>query len=90
MRSSRGFFMSFFVYILYAASVDQYYIGSTENIDARLFRHNNSGSKATKKASDWRLVYSETFATRAEAVKRELEIKRKKSRRYVEFLISCS
>jgi putative endonuclease len=53
---SRGFFMRCFVYIIYSASSDQYYIGSAEDIDARLYRHNHSGSKSTKKASDSRLV----------------------------------
>jgi predicted GIY-YIG superfamily endonuclease len=32
-------------------------------------------------------VYSETFSTRADAMKREREIKAKKSRRFIEELI---
>jgi putative endonuclease len=68
--------------------LDQYYIGHTENVSDRIFRHNNSGSKSTKKATDWVLKYTEEFGTRGEAMKRELEIKSKKSRKYIEFLIS--
>ncbi len=82
--------MPFFVYIIYSSSLDQYYVGHSENIQDRLFRHNNSGSKATKKTNDWTLVYTETFTTKAEAAKRELEIKKKKSRKYIEWLISSS
>ncbi len=82
------FFMLFHVYILYSKSIDQYYIGHTAEIHDRLFRHNNSGSKSTKKANDWKLFYKEEFLSRAEAIKRELEIKKKKSRKYVEWLIS--
>jgi putative endonuclease len=52
-----------------------------------MFRHNNSGSRSTKGASDWVLVYVEDFETRTDAVQRELEIKRKKSRKYIERLI---
>ena len=81
--------MSFTVYILHSAVLDQYYIGQCEVVEDRLYRHNNSGSKTTKKASDWKLVCQEVFETRSEAVKREFEIKKKKSRKYIEWLI-CS
>ncbi|HEX5154845.1 MAG TPA: GIY-YIG nuclease family protein [Parafilimonas sp.] len=80
--------MPFYVYILYAASAGKYYVGQTENLEERLFRHTNSGSKSTKFTNDWKLVYTETFSTRVEAVKRETEIKNKKSRKYIEWLIS--
>lgn len=75
------------VYILYSTELDTYYVGETANLEDRLFRHNNSGSRSTKKAKDWKLVYQEEFATRAEAVRREREIKAKKSRTYLERLI---
>ena len=80
--------MTYNIYILYSAMLDQYYIGQSENISDRIFRHNNSGSKSTKKANDWVVKYTEEFGTRAEAMKRELEIKNKKSRKYIEWLIN--
>jgi putative endonuclease len=80
--------MAFVVYIIHSPSLNQYYVGQTENLDDRLFRHNNSGSKATKKANDWKLVYSESFNSRAEAYSREMEIKRRKSKKYIEALIA--
>jgi len=83
-----GFFMPFIVYILYSNSLDQYYTGHTGNLEDRLFRHNNSGSKSTKKAKDWTLIYTEEFKSRSEAVCRENEIKAKRSRQYIELLIS--
>ncbi len=64
--------MTYYVYILYSASHDQYYIGHTENISDRLFRHNNSGSKSTKKAADWVVKYTEEFGSRSEAVLTQL------------------
>ena len=76
------------MYILYSQGLDQFYIGHTHDLQDRLFRHNNSGSKATKKANDWKLVYTESFQTKADATKREYEIKQKKSRKYIEWLIS--
>ena len=75
------------IYILYSAELDSYYVGETANLEDRLFRHNNSGSKSTKKAKDWKLMYREEFATRSEAVRRERAIKAKKSRAYLEGLI---
>ena len=81
------FLFVFFVYILYSTRVDRYYVGSTDNIEKRLGAHLSGNSKYTAIADDWIVVYSETFATRKEASKRELSIKRKKSRNYIEWLI---
>ncbi|MFH0733185.1 MAG: GIY-YIG nuclease family protein, partial [bacterium] len=64
-----------------------YYIGSTENIEDRLIRHNRGSSKFTSKAKDWILVYTEKYDTKSEAIKREYEIKRQKSRKYIERLM---
>ncbi|MBX9891669.1 MAG: GIY-YIG nuclease family protein [Chitinophagaceae bacterium] len=55
--------MPFIVYIIYSKSLDSFYVGHTANLDDRLFRHNNSGSKSTKKAKDWILVYQEAIPT---------------------------
>ena len=79
--------MSYTVYILYSATINRYYTGHTQDMSDRLFRHINSGSKSTKKASDWKIVYTETYETRSEAYKREMGIKRKKSIKYIEELI---
>ena len=87
--ASAGFFMSYYVYILYSQSLDQYYVGHSANIGDRIYRHRNSGSKSTKKAADWEIKYTEAFESRSEAMQRELTIKNKKSRKYIEWLI-CS
>ncbi len=77
----------FHVYILYSPSLNRYYIGHTGQLDDRLFRHTNSGSKSTKAAHDWQLVYSESCPSRSDAMKRESFIKKQKSRRFIETLI---
>ena len=82
------FFMPYTVYILFSETLDQYYVGQTENISDRIFRHRNSGSKSTKQADDWIIVYTEEYGTRSEAMQRELAIKKKKSRKHIEWLIS--
>ena len=81
-------FMPFYVYILHSQSLDQYYIGHTEDLSDRIFRHNNSDNKATKKANDWKLVYKKEFSKRSEAMQEEMAIKKMKSRKFIEKLIS--
>ena len=76
--------MPYTVYILYSAEKDIYYIGQTEDVDKRLGEHivrKNLGAR------DWKIVYKEQYISRAEAVKREQEIKSKKRRSYIEGLI---
>ena len=77
----------FSVYILYSLQIDSYYVGQTDDIERRLISHNSGLSSYTSRANDWKLVYSEKFETRTEARKRENEIKRKKSRKYIEALV---
>ncbi|MCB0825241.1 MAG: GIY-YIG nuclease family protein [Armatimonadetes bacterium] len=78
----------FFVYILHSASSDRFYVGHTSNLDDRLARHNQGRSKSTKSGVPWTLVYHEQFESRAEAVRRESEIKSWKSRKRIEELIN--
>jgi len=78
----------YFVYILYSKNYDRYYVGHCEDMVIRLARHNNKGVPSTKSYVPWELVYSENFVTRSSASAREREIKNKKSRKYIEFLIS--
>ena len=78
----------FYVYILYSSKLDRYYTGSAEDVPIRLIRHNQGRVTATRNGIPWVLRYTEMLATRPEALKRELEIKRKKSRKYIEWLIA--
>ena len=90
---SRNFFlfnMAYTTYIIYSPILNKYYIGYTENLEVRLEQHNTGISTFTSKANDWRLVYSEQFPTRELAKAREMEIKKKKSRKYIEWLISST
>jgi predicted GIY-YIG superfamily endonuclease len=75
------------VYIIYSLKLDRYYIGHTEDISKRLSEHNSGLSVYTSKANDWDLKYKEDFFTREDAHKRELALKKKKSRKYIEYLI---
>jgi putative endonuclease len=62
----------FYVYVLWIASLKRFYTGSTADLDDRLRRHNTGQSKATSAGLPWTLVHSESLATRAAAVRREM------------------
>jgi len=79
--------MAFFLYIIYSENKDRYYTGYTGSIETRLEKHNSGATRSTRAGIPWVLVYSEEFENKSDAIKRELVIKKKKSRRYIEDLI---
>jgi putative endonuclease len=76
------------MYIIFSQKLNRYYIGSCEDLDKRLLRHNSAEVTATKLGVPWSLKYSETFVTRAMAVNRELYLKSIKSRAFIESMIN--
>jgi len=78
----------FTVYILFSEKLNKYYIGFTSDLNARIIRHNQGGKSFTGKTNDWKIVYSEEFEEKTEAINRETQIKGWKSRKMVEKLIS--
>jgi putative endonuclease len=76
------------IYILFSLKTNKYYVGSTDDLHGRLKPHNTGSTPSTKSgAPDWEIRYTETVPDRTAALKRELEIKKKKSRNYIEWLI---
>lgn len=67
--------MSVSVYVLQSESTGRYYIGQGKDLRVRLKKHNNGESRSTKGGRPWRLVYSEDYPTRSEAVRRERYLK---------------
>jgi len=78
--------MDFFVYIIYSKSKNKFYIGYTHDLNLRLIHHNDGWTKSTKSGIPWTLVYSEKYPSKFDAIRREKEIKRMKSRKYIESL----
>lgn len=62
-------------------------MGSTSDLDKRIIKHNQGGSRYTKSKKPWSIVYSEEYATLSEARKRENYLKSLKSRVAIEKLI---
>jgi putative endonuclease len=76
----------FYVYILKSLKTGQYYIGQTNNIIARLGRHNSNSVSSTKNKGPWEIFHKENFRDRVSAIKREKQIKSWKSRKAIERL----
>lgn len=69
--------MPFVVYML-RTSRDTLYTGQTNDLEKRLREHNQKKSRSSKymrTVDSFTLVYSQSVATRSEALKREWEIK---------------
>ncbi|MGN6247425.1 MAG: GIY-YIG nuclease family protein [Ginsengibacter sp.] len=75
-----------FTYILFSQKLNKYYIGACIDMERRLYEHNIGHSKFTSTGIPWVLKYTERFETLTEAKKRELAIKKMKSRKYIESL----
>jgi len=74
----------FYTYILKSDKSVRHYIGHTSDLKERLNYHNSGRVKATRNKGPWNVEYYETFKTKGEANKREIEIKKKKSRKYID------
>ena len=68
--------MKHYVYIIESlAHPDQYYVGMTDDIDARLADHNNGKSPHTAKFKPWRVIFHCWFydVTKARAFEKYLK-----------------
>ena len=77
----------FYVYILQSLKDFSFYVGQCDDLDRRMSKHFDGMSKYTSGKRPLRLVYFEVYRSRTAAIKRENEIKNKKSRKYIEWLI---
>lgn len=80
--------MKYTVYVL-RTNKDTLYIGQTQDLATRLEQHRShiKGAKYLTYFDSFKLVYSEEFATRSEAMHREAELK-KLSKKQKEALVS--
>ena len=79
--------MSAFVYVIQNPK-GGYYIGATEDLSRRMSEHERGQNTSTRGKGPWTLVYYEGYPTFIEAHAREREIKRKKRKTYIDWLIS--
>ena len=76
------------LYILKSKKVDKYYIGSTNNLNRRFNEHNLKKKRYTSKYAPWIIVYTEHFSVLSDARTREKQIKKWKSKKMIDKLIS--
>jgi len=73
----------FTVYVLKSLKNGRYYTGSTNDLEKRLNEHNSRKSTYTKLTAPFMLVYMENYASRSDAVKREMFLKTGKGREWL-------
>ena len=73
----------FYTYILQSESTNKLYIGQTNNLEARINRHNSNKNFTTKNKGPWKLIYSKEFESRSEAMIYEKKLKMIKNKDYL-------
>ena len=70
--------MSHFVYVIgnYQNSKFTTYVGHTGNLNKRLNLHNKGKGAKFTRGRTWKIIYSEKFLTKKEAISREYYIKK--------------
>ena len=85
--------LSYFVYVLVSESTGSRYIGQTNDLARRLERHNSPdrfGKRFTAKdAGPWKLVHTEEFASRSEAMQRERWLKSGVGREWLDEMLDA-
>ena len=84
---TEGVFFMHSVYILYSASLDAFYKGQTNDVGARLARHNSRLERSTAPGVPWTLLWTAEKASRAGAMELERKLKNLSRVRLVAFML---
>jgi putative endonuclease len=76
----------YYTYIIESEAFAIYYKGSTDDYMKRLEQHNNDLSPYTKGKGPWKLIFVQSFSTRAEALNEEKRLKRC-NKQYLQWLV---
>ena len=71
----------YYVYIIQSQLDNSFYIGFSENIDARIMEHNVGRTNYTSKKRPWHLVYVEEFENKTDALKKRIIFKAVKKKK---------
>jgi len=82
--------MTYFVYVLLSVSHQTRYVGSTQDIAVRLAQHNHGSVRYTSGRRPWKLIYSESFPSRADAMAREKSLKTGRGRAELDAILSLA
>lgn len=79
--------MPFTVYVLYSEAYNKHYIGFTSDLENRLKSHNELATKGyTVKYRPWKLIYTEEYIDKKEAIDREKFLKSGQGRAFIKSL----
>jgi putative endonuclease len=79
----------FKVYVLYSEKYNKIYVGMTSNLEERFKSHNELGKKGwTLKFRPWEILYTEEFADKSAALKREKQLKSGQGRNFIRSLVA--
>ena len=67
----------FYVYIIKTkfSKTNKTYVGYTNNLKNRLYKHNNNKGAKSTKGHKWELIYKKRFISKSEAMSYEYKIK---------------
>ena len=70
--------MKFYVYLITSTNKNKIisYVGYTNNLEKRLLAHNSSKGAKFTRGRKWKMIYSESFLTKSEAMKAEIKLKK--------------
>ena len=75
-------------YVLYSSGFNKIYIGFSSELTNRLMAHNDSRNTGwSSRYQPWELLYSEEYHTKAEAMKREKQLKTCKGRESIHEMV---
>ena len=79
--------MNVLVYVIQSQSSGKIYIGQTSNLPRRIEQHNDPTCRITlhtkRNSGPWKVVHKEEYQTRAEAMRREKQLKSGKGREWL-------
>lgn len=77
-------FMFYYIYILENQNDKSWYIGFTSNLKQRITDHlTGKGGRTTKLKDGWKLIYSEAYLNKSDALGREKFLKSGSGRKYI-------
>ena len=70
--------MVYYVYLILSKKLNKYksYVGYTNNIEKRLYLHNNSKGAKFTKGSTWELIYYKKYNVKVTAMQEEYKLKK--------------
>jgi len=74
---------NWYVYLLQSKKTEEWYIGSTKDLQKRILRHDAGKNRSTKHGIPWKIIYCEVSLNQKDARAREKYLKSGMGRRYI-------